>query len=133
MRKLALAILVSLVLLLPAVGAGTIAPQSAASGELGGAKQQFEAGEYPGAIQTLHALESQNPTDAEPHYWLGRCFYETKDFNSAVAELEKAAQADPKSSLYHQWLGRAYGEKADRDKSFLTARKVKKEDRKSVV
>jgi tetratricopeptide (TPR) repeat protein len=116
----------------PAAGARAIASQSEASSNLGGAKQQFEAGDYAGAIQTLRALVSQNATDAEAHYWLGRCYYEVKDVNGAVTELEKAAQADQKSSVYHQWLARAYGAKADRDRSFLTARKVKKEFEEAV-
>lgn len=119
-------VLAASALLVPAPSSA-FAQQSASSGDLGGAKQQFDSGDYAGAIQVLRALAGQKPSDAETHFWLGRCYYETKDFNSSVAELEKAAQEDPQSSAYHQWLGRAYGDKADRDKSFLTARKVKKE------
>lgn len=130
MMRLALAISAWSLFLVPQARAR--APQAATSGDLGGAKQQFEAGDYAGAIQALHAIVPQNSGGAEAHYWLGRCYYETKDFNSSVAELEKATQADANSSLYHQWLGRAYGEKADRDRSFLTARKVKKEFEEAV-
>ncbi|HEV2488343.1 MAG TPA: tetratricopeptide repeat protein [Candidatus Acidoferrales bacterium] len=132
MRRAFLAIAAITILLQPSAGARAIATQSASGADVSGAKQQFDAGDYAGAIRTLRALESQNANDAETHYWLGRCDYEVKDVNGAVAELEKAVQADPKSSVYHQWLARAYGAKADRDKSFLTARKVKKEFEEAV-
>ncbi|HKW87191.1 MAG TPA: tetratricopeptide repeat protein [Candidatus Acidoferrales bacterium] len=122
--RLALTLAASALFLVPSARA--FAPQSS-SADLGGAKQEFDSGDYASAIQLLRALVSENAGGAEAHFWLGRCYYETRDFNGSVSELEKAAQADPNSSLYHQWLGRAYGEKADRDKSFLAARKVKKE------
>ncbi|HEV2169535.1 MAG TPA: tetratricopeptide repeat protein [Candidatus Acidoferrales bacterium] len=129
MMKLAVALAISSLILVPP--AHSLSPQSSAS-DLGGAKHEFDSGDYASAIQLLRALVSQNSGSAEAHYWLGRSYYETRDFNNAVAELEKAAQAGPNSSVYHQWLGRAYGEKADRDKSFLTARKVKKEFEQAV-
>ncbi|HEV2341624.1 MAG TPA: tetratricopeptide repeat protein [Candidatus Acidoferrales bacterium] len=117
--------------LLAAPSARAFAPQSS-SADLGGAKQEFDSGDYASAIQLLRALVSQNAGGAEAHFWLGRCYYETKDFNDSVSELEKATQSESDSSIYHQWLGRAYGEKADRDRSFLTARKVKKEFEQAV-
>lgn len=129
MMKVAVAFAASALILVPP--AHSLSPQSSAS-DLGGAKQEFDSGDYASAIQLLRALVAQNSGGAEAHYWLGRCYYETRDFNNAVAELEKAAQAGPDSSVYHQWLGRAYGEKADRDRSFLTARKVKKEFEQAV-
>lgn len=117
--------------LLVACPAHAFAPQYSGA-DLGGAKHEFDSGDYASAIQLLRAIVSQNSGGAEAHYWLGRCYYETRDFNGSVSELEKATQAEPGSSVYHQWLGRAYGEKADRDKSFLTARKVKKEFEQAV-
>ena len=123
--KLAIAFAASALLLLPQARA--LPAQASAAGDLSGAKQDFDSGDYASAIQLLRALVSQNAGGAEAHYWLGRCYYEMKNSNDSVAEFAAAAQADPNSSLYHQWLGRAYGEKADRDKSFLSARKVKKE------
>lgn len=90
-------------------------------------QQQFDAGNYWSAVNTLRALVSQNPGNAANHYWLGRCYYEIRDYFSAVSELEKATQLDPNSSLYHDWLGRGYGEVAEREHSFLLARRVKKE------
>lgn len=103
------------------------AAQNAHADDLSGVQQQFEAGNYTSAINTLRALVSQTPGNAADHFWLGRCYYEVRDYSNAVAELEKATQLDPNSSVYHDWLGRGYGEEAARDKSFLLARRVKKE------
>jgi len=90
------------------------------------AERQFDAGNYAVAISTLQSSISQNPS-GEVYYWLGRSYYEIRDFDNAVAYAEKSVALDAKNSLYHQWLGRAYGGKADRERSFFLARKVKRE------
>jgi len=91
------------------------------------AERQFNSGNYSGAISALQPVVSQSPSNAEAYYWLGRSYYELRDFDNAVLNAEKSVSFDPNNSLYHQWLGRAYGEKADIDRSFSLARKVKKE------
>lgn len=101
--------------------------QGARADTLADAQQQFVAGNYSGAMNTLRALVSQDPGNAADHYWLGRCYYEIRDYSNAVSEMEKATQLDPNSSPYHDWLGRGYGELAAKQKSFLLARRVKKE------
>lgn len=101
--------------------------QGAKADSLADVQQQFVAGNYNGAMNILRALVSQDPGNAADHFWLGRCYYETRDYSNAVSELEKATQLDPNSSPYHDWLGRGYGELAARQKSFLLARRVKKE------
>jgi tetratricopeptide (TPR) repeat protein len=88
------------------------------------------AGNYTAAISTLQAAVPGNPSSAELFYWLGRAYYEVRDWDSAVAQGEKSTSLDAKSSLYHDWLGREYGGKADRDRSFSMAKKVKSEFRK---
>ncbi|MGC1107272.1 MAG: tetratricopeptide repeat protein [Candidatus Acidiferrales bacterium] len=108
-----------ILLLLPA--------QTAGADDLAEVQQQFDAGNYTSAMNTLRALVSQSPANAADHFWLGRCYYEVRDYSNAVSELEKATQLDPNSSVYHDWLGRGYGEVAAREKSFLLARRVKKE------
>lgn len=97
------------------------------------AQQQFEAGKYSAAIDTLRAAAAQNPSSAETYYWLGRSYYELHDPDNAVANAEKSVALDPKNSVYHDWLGRAYGDKADRDRSFSLAKKVKKEFEQAVA
>ncbi len=95
--------------------------------DLTAVEQEFAAGDYGDAVNTLRAIVSQNANDAPAHYWLGRCYYEERDYNDAVTQLQQATTLDATSSVYHQWLGRAYGEKADLEHSFLLARQVKKE------
>jgi tetratricopeptide (TPR) repeat protein len=109
--------------------AGTPADASATVSQ---ARQQFEAGNYSGAISTLQAAASQTPPDGEVYYWLGRSYYELRDYDNSIANLEKAVAIDPKNSAYHQWLGEADGGKADVDRSFSYARKVKKEFQEAV-
>ncbi len=117
-----------LILLLAASRAATTATtHSRADGSLVTAQHQFDSGFYSDAITTLRSATTQNPKDAQAYYWLGRSFYELKDFTNAIAQLEQATKLDPQNSLYHQWLGRAYGEKADRDHSFFLAQKTKHE------
>ncbi|HKF50922.1 MAG TPA: tetratricopeptide repeat protein [Candidatus Acidoferrales bacterium] len=101
--------------------------QGAKADGLADVQQQFVAGNYSGAMNILRALVSQDSGNAANHFWLGRCYYEIRDYANAVSELEKATQLDPNSSPYHDWLGRGYGELAARQKSFLLARRVKKE------
>jgi tetratricopeptide (TPR) repeat protein len=103
-----------------------------ASAAIQTAQHQFNTGNYTAALKTLQAAAAQNPSAAEVQYWLGRCYYELRDYDNAVVAAEKSVELDPKSSLYHQWLGTIYGGKADRDRSFSDARKVKKEFEEAV-
>jgi cytochrome c-type biogenesis protein CcmH/NrfG len=120
-----------LVLLSGAVPAAP-APHPSADGSLVSAQHQFDSGFYADAITTLRTVTTRNPKDAQAYYWLGRAYYELKDFTNAIAQLEQATKFDAQNSLYHQWLGRAYGEKADRDHSFFLAQKTKHEFQEAV-
>jgi tetratricopeptide (TPR) repeat protein len=91
------------------------------------AQRQITAGNYSAAIATLQGAVPSNPSNAELYYWLGRAYYEVRDWDSSVGQGEKSVALDPKNSLYHEWLGREYGGKADRDRSFSDAKKVKSE------
>jgi tetratricopeptide (TPR) repeat protein len=97
------------------------------------AEHQFGVGNYLGAMSTLRSIIAQNPSSAEAFYWLGRCYYEIRDFDNAVMHAEKSVALQPLNSVYQDWLGRAYGAKADREKSFFIARKVKKQFQQAVV
>lgn len=96
------------------------------------AQHQFNSGNYTAAIAALQSAISQYSSNAEAYYWLGRCYYEVRDYDNAVTQAEKSVSLDAKNSLYHQWLGQAYGGKADRDRSFFIAKKVKKEFQEAV-
>jgi tetratricopeptide (TPR) repeat protein len=110
----------------PGATGATPAP-SDASGVVSQARQQFEAGNYSGAIATLQPIASANSSEGDVYFWLERSYYELHDYDNAVANGEKSVTIDPKNSLYHQWLGEADGGKADVERSFSLARKVKKE------
>ena len=75
----------------------------------------YNAGQYGQAAEALQAAAERNPKDASLQYWLGRCFFELRDFSNAIASLERAVSLDPGRSEYHDWLGRACGRKADQN------------------
>jgi tetratricopeptide (TPR) repeat protein len=108
------------------------ASRADASSAIQTAQRQMTAGNYTAAISTLQAAAPGNPSSAELFYWLGRAYYEVRDWDNAVAQGEKSISLDTKSSLYHDWLGREYGGKADRDRSFSMAKKVKSEFKEAV-
>jgi tetratricopeptide (TPR) repeat protein len=127
------------VVLALALSAGAQArPAAASSGplDLGSvvqtAQHDFDLGNYVAAIKMLQSAAAQNSLSAEGYFWLGRCYYELRDYDNAVAQAEKSVALDAKNSLYHQWLARAYGGKADRERSFFLAKKVKKELQEAV-
>jgi len=63
----------------------------------------------------LQAAVTQDPKNASLYYWLGRCYYEARDFTRSIVSWEHAVALDPGHSDYHDWLGRAYGRKADEE------------------
>ncbi|HTA51878.1 MAG TPA: tetratricopeptide repeat protein [Candidatus Acidoferrum sp.] len=104
-----------------------------ASSAIQTAQRQMNSGNYTAAISTLQAAIPGNPSSGELFYWLGRAYYEVRDWDSAIAQGEKSVSLDAKNSLYHDWLGREYGGKADRDRSFSDAKKVKSEFKQAVA
>ena len=134
-----IAILVGVVLLTPVRQGGALAERVSAdnapadaSALLVSAQHQFGLGNYLVAIAALRSVVLENPLSAEAFYWLGRCYYEIRDFDNAIAHAEKSVALQPQNSVYQDFLGRAYGGKADREKSFFTARKVKKQFEQAV-
>lgn len=97
------------------------------------AEQQFHAGDYTAAINTLRSSMGSKSQNPEAYYWLCRGFYELGQFDNAVPNCEQAVKYAPQNSDYHLWLGKAYGEKAERDRSFFLARKVKRELEEAVA
>jgi tetratricopeptide (TPR) repeat protein len=128
--RIGMAMLATIVLLGAAVESRSVMA-SDSSGAIQTAQRQFNSGNYTAAIKTLQSL-GQASANAEAQYWIGRCYYELRDYDNAISAAEKAVELDPKNSVYHQWLGTIYGGKADRDRSFSYARKVKKEFEEAV-
>ena len=75
----------------------------------------YASGSYGRAAELLEAAVKRNADDASLYYWLGRCYFETRDFDHAISNWERAIVLDSARSEYHDWLGRAYGLKADED------------------
>jgi tetratricopeptide (TPR) repeat protein len=73
----------------------------------------YNAGQYRRAAEVLQATIERNPQDASLHYWLGRCFFEFRDYSHAISSLERATTLHPGRSEYHDWLGRGCGRKDD--------------------
>jgi tetratricopeptide (TPR) repeat protein len=80
----------------------------------------YDAGRYREAVEALQSAVAANSMQAPLHYWLGRSFYELRDFSRAVSSFERAVALDPDRSEYHDWLGRACGRKAEETNLFAT-------------
>lgn len=74
--------------------------------------QFHNAGRYQELVQALQAALERQPESAPLHYWLGRSFYELRDYNRAIPSLERATQLAPDRSEYFDWYGRACGRRA---------------------
>jgi tetratricopeptide (TPR) repeat protein len=77
----------------------------------------YNSGLYRQAAEELQTEVERNPADASLYYWLGRCFYEIRDFTRSISSFERAIALDPNRTEYHDWLGRACGRKADESHS----------------
>jgi len=78
----------------------------------------YNGGLYRQAAEALNAAIQREPRESSLHYWLGRCFYELRDYNRAISSLERAIALEPDRSDYHDWLGKAYGRKAQEGNRF---------------
>ena len=78
----------------------------------------YNGGLYRQAVEALNAAIQRDPQESSLRYWLGRCFYELRDYNRAISSLERANVLDPNRSEYHDWLGKAYGRKAQEGSRF---------------
>lgn len=78
----------------------------------------YNGGLYRQAAEALNGAIHREPQESSLHYWLGRCYYELRDYNRAISSLERAVALDPGVSDYHDWLGKAYGRKAQESSRF---------------
>ena len=78
----------------------------------------YNGGLYRQAAEALNAAIQRDPRESSLHYWLGRCFYELRDYNRAISSLERAIILEPDRSDYHDWLGKSYGRKAEETNRF---------------
>jgi len=88
-------------------------PASAQNGALADATRLFGAGKYQQAAEVLRAATEKQSNDGKQYYWLGRNYFELRDYDRSVSSLERAIQLEAGNAEYHEWLGRAYGRKAE--------------------
>jgi tetratricopeptide (TPR) repeat protein len=91
------------------------------------AQQDFQAGHFAQAAATLDQAASSIPNDATLYYWLGRSYYEMKDYQKASQNMEQAVKLNGQDSDYHYWLGKIYGQMADSHRSLWLGIKTRKE------
>lgn len=84
----------------------------------GDIERLYNGGLYRQAAEALNAAIQRDPQESSLHYWLGRCFYELRDYNRAISSLERAITLEPGRSDYHDWLGKSYGRKAEEANRF---------------
>ena len=69
---------------LPGAGASTASPEISLPPSIA---PLYEGGHYDQALEVLKAALEQAPRDASLHYWLGRCFFELRDFSKAISSF----------------------------------------------
>jgi tetratricopeptide (TPR) repeat protein len=80
--------------------------------------QLHNTGRYQELARALQTAVEDQPQAAALHYWLGRSYYELRDYNRAESSLERATELAPSRSEYHDWLGKASGRKAEQSNPF---------------
>jgi tetratricopeptide (TPR) repeat protein len=80
--------------------------------------QLQNSGKYRELAKELQAAVEQQPKAAVLHYWLGRSYYELRDYNRAESSLQQATELAPDRSEYHDWLGKASGRRAEQSNPF---------------
>jgi tetratricopeptide (TPR) repeat protein len=112
--KAAAAVLSIMLLQLVAPVAGQARPAIAEIGGLpANIERLYNSGHYQEAAEALTAAAEAKPKEPALPYWLGRCFYEMRDFARSVSSFEHAVALDAERSEFHDWLGRAWGRKAE--------------------
>src|SRR5260370_22147796 len=73
----------------------------------------YNQGLYRQATEALNAAIEREPRGSSLHFWLGRCFFEMREYNRAIYSLERAVALEPDRSDYHYWLGKSYGRQTE--------------------
>jgi len=101
-----------LVALVPTIAGASAAQADSLPPEI---ERLYASGSYSQAADALQSQVERTPKNAFLYYWLGRCYFETRDFGHSIVSWERAVALDSNRSDYHDWLGRAYGRKAEQD------------------
>jgi tetratricopeptide (TPR) repeat protein len=122
MRKVLLA--AAILLWIPLAPAARAAQ---AGSPLQNAEQLFEQGHFAEAADALQTAIRSEPNNGALYYWLGRCYFELRNYDQASANAEKATRLDPQNSDYHLWLARTDGRLADQRHSLWLGLKTRRE------
>lgn len=80
--------------------------------------QLHNRGRYQELARALQTAVQDQPQAAALHYWLGRSYYELRDYSRAESSLGRATELAPNRSEYHDWLGKASGRRAQQANPF---------------
>ena len=95
------------------------AAMAAVEGELPPALEQLHnSGRYPELVRALQAAVETEPQSPSLHYWLGRSFYEMREYSRAMSSLQRATELAPDRSEYFDWYGKACGRRAQEANPF---------------
>jgi tetratricopeptide (TPR) repeat protein len=75
-------------------------------------------GHYKELASALQDAVKDQPQSAVLYYWLGRSYYELRDYDKAASNLERATELAPMRSEYHDWFGKALGRRAQQVNPF---------------
>jgi len=73
----------------------------------------FDGGHYQDAVNALQPEALEEPQNASVQFWLGRSFYELRDYARSISSFERATAIESNNSEFHDWLGKACGRKAE--------------------
>lgn len=103
-RQLGLALL--------AAAVAALAPRGALAGEedrsLRKGRIKFRAGNHREAIEDFRAVIRREMNNAEGHFWLGKCYRRTSEFDKAAEHLERAREIRPQHEETYRVLGQVY-------------------------
>jgi cytochrome c-type biogenesis protein CcmH/NrfG len=74
--------------------------------------QLFNTKQYKESRLLFEQVLADHPNRVTAHYFLGRIYLHTGDFDKAIAHCKIAVDMHAKVAAYHFCLGRSYGEKA---------------------
>ena len=86
------------------------------------ALSRFMTQDYEGFIDDMRTLSELEPQNPEPHYHIGRYYFETQIFNKAEEEFRAAIAKSPRhyrAVYYLGWCQQAGGELDDAKASYL--------------
>ena len=89
----------------------------------------YEAGRHTQAQEILATIIEAQPEDDQAHLYMGRTYYDMKNYDPALEYFLKAVELDDNVADNHFWLGALYGRKAQKASIFKRIGLAKKSKR----